>query len=91
MEIYAEMRQTFYKLEEMIETRHMEDFIARGYESAPYFYNSFGAMLDIRILNENERLYRLLRKAGIRYKKDMAVLLLQLFYLYLQEKGESQL
>ncbi len=89
MDLFEEIKKSFSQMEKLIETRHMENFIARGYESAPYFYYSSGDLVDLRILNEDGDLYKLLLKGGIRYKDDMAFLLLRLFYVYIWTKGES--
>ena len=89
MHLFEEIERSLSKLERLLDTRELENFIARGYESAPYLYYTCGSLIDLRILNGDGKLYQLFLKGGIRYKEDMACMLLSLFYVYLWNKGES--
>lgn len=89
MDLFEEIKKSLSEMERLIETRVLEDFIARGYDSAPSLYYTHGNLIDIRILNEEGNLFRLLQRGGIRYREDMACLLLSLLYVYLWTKGES--
>ena len=89
MILYGEIKKNFPIMEKFFSKTELNNFFHTPYNHLYRYHFGFGTWIRNCLLPETSPLYELFRKNGIVQKDEMALFMIQLFYLDLHERTEK--